>query len=52
MQYDFANSMQTSHRRIPLPGAVDGKPVNFHDQLLSVYQAELAEFQAKVELLE
>ena len=51
--YDFANSMQTSHRRIPVPGAVDGKPANFHwTQLLSVYQDELAEFQAKVELLE
>jgi hypothetical protein len=51
--YDFANSMQTNHRRIPVPGAVDGKPVNFHwTQLLSVYQVELVEFQAKVELLE
>ncbi|MEX2091372.1 MAG: hypothetical protein WD971_01780, partial [Pirellulales bacterium] len=51
--YDFANSMQTSHRRIPVPGAVAGKPANFHwTQLLGLYENELAEFQAKVQLLE
>jgi hypothetical protein len=51
-KYDFANSMQTSHRRIPLPGAENGKPTNFHwRQLLGAYEQELAEFEAKIELL-
>jgi hypothetical protein len=51
--YDFANSMQTGHRRIPVRGAVDGKPANFHwTQLLGAYENELAEFQAKVQRLQ
>ncbi len=51
--YDFANSMQTGHRRIPVRGAVDGKPANFHwTQLLGVYENELAEFQSKVQRLQ
>jgi len=51
--YDFANSMQTAHRRIPVPGAVEGRPANFHwTQLVDVYEAELAEFQARTDRLE
>jgi len=50
--YNFANSMQTGHRRIPVRGAADGKPANFHwTQLLGTYEDELAEFQAKVQRL-
>lgn len=47
--YVFANSMQTSQRRIPVPGGVNGKPANYHwTQVLPVYENELAEFQKKV----
>jgi hypothetical protein len=50
--YEFANSMQTGHRRIPVRGAVDEKPANFHwSQMLGIYEDELAEFQAKVHRL-
>jgi len=50
--YAFANSMQTSHRRIPVPGAIDGQPANFHwSHLLTIYENELAEFEAKVALV-
>lgn len=50
--YEFANSMQTGHRRIPVRGAVDEKPANFHwSQMLGIYEDELAEFQAKVQRL-
>jgi hypothetical protein len=51
--YDFANSLQTSHRRIPATGADDGKSVNFHwRQLLDDYERELVEFEASVRQLE
>jgi hypothetical protein len=51
--YAFANSLETRHRRIPAPGAVDGQPVNFHwTQLLRLYEDELAQFEAKVSELE
>jgi hypothetical protein len=47
--YHFANSMQTSQRRIPVPGGVDGKPANYHwTQLLPLYEQELADFREKV----
>jgi len=47
--YDFANSMQTSQRRIPVTGGVDGQPANYHwTQLLPAYESELADFQARV----
>jgi hypothetical protein len=48
-RYDFANSMQTSHRRIPVVGAVDGQPANYHwVQLLEIYERELEEFERQV----
>ncbi|PTY07474.1 hypothetical protein DB347_09245 [Opitutaceae bacterium EW11] len=47
--YRFANTMQTSQRRIPVTGAVDGKPANYHwVQLLPVYEKELADFRARL----
>ncbi|MFT3786524.1 MAG: hypothetical protein QM770_10205 [Tepidisphaeraceae bacterium] len=43
--YAFANTMQTSQRRIPVPGGLDGKPANYHwTQLLPTYEAEMAAF--------
>jgi len=48
--YVFANSMQTSQRRIPVPGGAGGKPANYHwTQLLGLYEKELADFQAQVD---
>jgi hypothetical protein len=47
--YRFANSMQTSHRRIPFPGAVRGKGTNYlWSQVLPLYQKELDDFNATV----
>jgi hypothetical protein len=47
--YRFANSMQTSHRKIPFPGAVNGVGTNYHwTQVLPLYQKELEDFRAKV----
>ena len=47
--YRFANSMQTSQRRIPLPGGVNGKPANYRwSQLLGVYEQELAALHERV----
>ncbi|PTX94386.1 glycoside hydrolase family 20 zincin-like fold domain-containing protein [Opitutus sp. ER46] len=47
--YLFANSMQTSQRRIPIVGGADGKPANYHwSQLLPVYEKELADYDAKL----
>ncbi len=50
--YTAANSMQTSQRRVPVPGGVDGKPANYHwTQLLPVYEKELTDFRAQVAAL-
>jgi hypothetical protein len=47
--YEFANSMQTDTRRIPVTGAIGTEPVSFHwTQLLEVYEKELAEFRNAV----
>lgn len=47
--YHYANSMQTSQRKIPVPGGSGGNPANYlWSQLLPLYQKELAAFQAKV----
>jgi hypothetical protein len=47
--YRYANSMQTSQRRIPVPGGADGKPANYHwTQLLPMYEKELADFNQRV----
>jgi hypothetical protein len=47
--YHYANSMQTSQRKIPVSGGVKGHGANYlWSQLLPLYQKELADFQAKV----
>jgi hypothetical protein len=47
--YHFANSMQTSHRKIPFIGAVKGVGTNYHwTQVLPLYQKELDDFRADV----
>jgi len=48
-KYRFANSMQTGHRKIPFPGAVNGIGTNYHwSQVLPLYQRELDDFRASV----
>ncbi len=50
--YQYANSMQTSQRKIPVSGGSGGKPANYHwTQLLPTYEKELTDFQAKVAAL-
>jgi hypothetical protein len=50
--YHYANSMQTSQRKIPVPGAVRGVGTNYlWSQLVPLYQRELSDFQNKVALL-
>lgn len=50
--YQFANSLQTSHRRIPVVGAVDSTPTNYHwSHLLPVYEEEFTEFTNKLAML-
>ncbi|MDR3460337.1 MAG: hypothetical protein P4N60_23145 [Verrucomicrobiae bacterium] len=47
--YHFANSMQTSQRKIPVNGGVGGKGTNYlWSQLVPLYQKELVNFQARV----
>ena len=47
--YHYANSMQTSQRKIPVPGGVKGVGTNYlWSQLVPLYQRELEDFQAKV----
>jgi len=48
--YYFANSLQTSHRKIPLSGGKGGQPANYHwTQLIDDYQRELTDFRTKIE---
>ena len=47
--YHYANSMQTSQRKIPVPGGVKGIGTNFlWSQLVPLYERELEDFQSKV----
>jgi hypothetical protein len=47
--YNYANSMQTSQRKIPAPGGSGGKPANYHwTQLVDRYERELTDFRANV----
>jgi hypothetical protein len=47
--YAFAQSMQTSQRKIPFSGAEQGKAANYHwTQVLPKYEQELADFQKRV----
>jgi len=50
--YHYANSMQTSQRKIPVSGGAHGGGANFlWSQLEPLYQKELSDFQAKVAAL-
>ena len=50
--YRFANTMQTSQRRIPAPGGANGEPRNYHwTQLLERYETEFTDFQKQVDEL-
>ena len=47
--YRYANSMQTSQRKIPVSGGAHGVGTNYHwVQLVGLYQKELTDFQARV----
>ena len=47
--YHYANSMQTSQRKIPVSGGAKGTGTNYlWSQLVPMYQRELAAFQDKV----
>ena len=47
--YRYANSMQTSQRKIPVTGGIRGVGTNYlWSQLVPLYQQELADFQKKV----
>jgi hypothetical protein len=47
--YHFANSMQTGHRKIPFPGAINGVGTNYHwTQVLPLYRRELQDFRAEL----
>ena len=47
--YHFANSMHTSQRKIPVPGAVRGVGTNYlWSQLLPVYERELTDFRSRL----
>jgi len=51
--YRFANGMQTSQRKIPFPGAIDGVRANYRwSQLVGQYKKELEDFQARVASVE
>jgi hypothetical protein len=52
LAYDFANSMQTSQRKIPFVGGYGGQRTNYlWSQLLPLYRDELTAFQTRVEQL-
>jgi hypothetical protein len=47
--YHFANSLQTSHRKIPFSGGEDGRPANYHwTRLVDDYRRELTDFRTKI----
>jgi hypothetical protein len=51
--YLFAQSMQTSQRKIPFPGTEDGKPANYHwTAVLQKYEKELDDFKQHIRDLE
>jgi len=51
--YVFAQSMQTSQRKIPYPGSEDGKPANYHwTAVLEKYEKELDDFKHNIHDLE
>ncbi len=47
--YRYANTLQTGHRRVPIRGWKDDKPYYYHwDQMLPLYEEELAQFKVRV----
>ncbi len=51
--YSFAQSMQTSQRKIPFPGGEKGEPANFHwTQVIEKYEKELDDFKHHIHDLE
>jgi len=51
--YNFAQSMQTSQRKIPLPGAEHGEPANYHwSQVLEKYKKELKDLKNYIKKVE
>jgi len=47
--YYFANSLQTSHRKIPFSGGSHGEPADYHwMQLVDEYRRELADFRTEI----
>jgi hypothetical protein len=51
--YHYANSMQTSQRKIPVSGGMKGGGTNYlWSQLVPLYKKELEDFQAEVERLQ
>ena len=47
--YHFANSLQTSHRKIPFSGGSHGEPADYHwMQLVDEYRRELADFRTEI----
>jgi len=51
--YSFAQSMQTSQRKIPFPGAEEGVPANYHwAEVLQKYEKELDDFKRSIRNLE
>ena len=51
--YRYAQSMQTRHRKIPIIGSVEGRPVNYHwTQLVDMYRKEIKAVKDQVAFLE
>jgi hypothetical protein len=47
--YHYANSMQTSQRKIPFSGGINGVGTNYlWSQVLPLYERELADFQERI----
>ncbi|MHC4637331.1 MAG: alpha-glucuronidase family glycosyl hydrolase [Planctomycetota bacterium] len=48
--YRYAQTLQTPHRKIPIIGSVEGRPVNYHwTQLVDMYQKEIVAIEAQVD---
>ncbi|MHC4475121.1 MAG: hypothetical protein ACYTEL_05735 [Planctomycetota bacterium] len=51
--YRYAHTLQTPHRKIPIIGSVEGRPVNYHwAQLADMYRKEVRAVKAQVAFLE
>jgi hypothetical protein len=51
--YRYAQTLQTPHRKIPITGSVEGRPVNYHwTQLVNIYRKEVKSVKDQVAFLE